>query len=399
MIVAKLKSTKQYSMIIKAAPRLEGIESYYFARKLKEIASLNAAGMEVLNLGIGSPDLLPDDKIISTLQTQSLDQKNHGYQSYSGIPALRRAICTWYQDWFSVSLDYQTEVLPLMGSKEGIMHICMSFLSAGDEVWVPNPGYPTYATCSKIAGAQVKYYDLTNSNGWLPNLAELGKEDLKKMKILWLNYPHMPTGATISKAHLRELISFAKANEILLVYDNPYNFILNENPISILELEGAKDVCIELSSMSKAYNMAGWRVGYLASNREIVKTILKFKSNMDSGMFKPVQLATIEALKMDQSWFDSLNKVYQERRLIADKLLQHVGCKPANYGAGLFLWAEVEDEELDGERLSDQLLNDYGVFITPGFIFGRQGKNYLRISLCSEIAVFENAIERIKNKV
>jgi len=219
------------------------------------------------------------------------------------------------------------------------------------------------------------------------------------MKVLWLNYPHMPTGATISKAHLRELISFAKANEILLVYDNPYNFILNENPISILELEGAKDVCIELSSMSKAYNMAGWRVGYLASNREIVKTILKFKSNMDSGMFKPVQLATIEALKMDQSWFDSLNKVYQERRLIADKLLQHVGCKPANYGAGLFLWAEVEDEELDGERLSDQLLNDYGVFITPGFIFGRQGKNYLRISLCSEIAVFENAIERIKNKV
>jgi len=386
-------------MIISTAPRLDGIESYYFARKLKEIAGLNAAGKEVLNLGIGSPDLVPDAAVIKKLQDASRGDGNHGYQSYTGIPALRKAICAWYQKWFSVALDYQSEVLPLFGSKEGIMHICMAFLSVGDQVWVPNPGYPTYATCSKIAGATVKYYDLSADHNWLPDLEKMGKEDLANMKIMWLNYPHMPTGARITRKALKDLVDFAKKHNILLVYDNPYNFILNEEPLSILEIDGAIDVCIELSSLSKAYNMAGWRIGYLASSAEIVKAVLRFKSNMDSGMFKPAQLAAIEALSLEQDWFDQLNNIYKKRSDVANELLMLVGCKKVRQGAGLFLWAEIEDDSKDAEQISDQLLQEFGVFITPGFVFGSQGKNYLRISLCNKVEVFESAIARIKNEI
>lgn len=382
---------------IKTAKRLESIQEYYFSKKLREIAEMRAVGKDVLNLGIGSPDLPPAQETIDELVLQSRERNNHAYQSYVGVPELRQAFSTWYQQWYGVSLDANTEILPLIGSKEGIMHISMTYLEEGDEVLVPNPGYPTYRSASQLAGARVVEYDLQEANGWLPNLQTLARQDLSRVKIMWVNYPHMPTGSQASEAFFTELIAFAKAYNILIVNDNPYSFILNENPKSILCVPGAKDVALELNSLSKSHNMAGWRIGMLAGRKEFLQDVLRFKSNMDSGMFKPAQMAAVRALAQPKDWYDSLNAVYRERRGKVFELLDMLECVYPTDQVGMFVWARVPAEYRDGYELSDEVLYNAHVFLTPGGIFGSQGDGYIRISLCSDGAVLDEAIRRIQN--
>lgn len=383
-------------MIIQAANRLGDVKEYYFSVKLREIARMNAEGKEVLNLGIGSPDLPPSQAAIDELVQQSKHRTNHAYQSYKGIPELRKAFAQWYAEWFEVSLDPDAEILPLIGSKEGIMHISMSFLQEGDEVLVPNPGYPAYRAVTNLTGATIREYELEEHNGWLPELDKLEKQDLSKVKIMWVNYPNMPTGAEANMDFFQSLIDFAKRNQILICNDNPYAFILNDEPKSILSIPGAKEVAIELNSLSKAHNMAGWRVGMMAGKKEYLDTILRFKSNMDSGMFRPIQLAAVKALQNPPDWYQALNSVYRERRERVFRMLDLLNCEYDTNQVGMFVWARIPEQYQNGFELSDEVLYNAHVFITPGGIFGSAGEQYIRISLCSDGVLYEEAIRRIE---
>lgn len=382
--------------IIEPAHRLGQVEEYYFSLKLREIATMRAAGKDVLNLGIGSPDLPPHPEVIKTLQQASAAPANHAYQSYQGLPELRQAFAEWYKKYFSVDLDSTTEILPLIGSKEGIMHISMAFLNPGDEVLIPNPGYPSYRSATELAGGIARAYELSESNGWFPDLNALEREDLSKVKIMWVNYPHMPTGTPAKSSFFNELVAFAQRNRILLVNDNPYAFILSEEQLSILAVPGAKTVALELNSLSKAHNMAGWRVGMVAGSATYLQTILRFKSNMDSGMFKPLQLAAKTALELPSSWYEKQNEVYQKRRLLAEQLLKTIGCQILPNQVGMFVWARVGEQYPDGYALTDKVLSDSHVFLTPGGIFGSAGDAYVRISLCSPVEVLETAMTRLR---
>jgi aspartate/methionine/tyrosine aminotransferase len=384
-------------MIIKPAHRLDDVVTYYFARKLAEIDAMNHDGDTlVLNLGIGSPDLLPPDCVTEALQQALNAPDAHQYQSYKGIPALRKAFANWYKNQFDVHLQPDTQVLPLIGSKEGVMHISMSFLNPGDEVLVPNPGYPSYAMCTRLAGGIPIDMPLTENLGWKPNLEALAKKDLSKVKLLWVNYPNMPTGAVADLNFFNELVAFAQKHNILICHDNPYTFILNENPLSIFNASGAEDCAIELVSLSKCYNMAGWRVGAVIGAKSYIDTIMTFKSNMDSGMFRPVQEAAAVALNIGNEWIKNLNMQYQERREAACKIMDVLGLEYEGNGAGLFVWGKITDPTIDAETLSNLLLHQARVFITPGHVFGSQGDQYLRISLCSIVKDMEAAIYRIK---
>jgi len=381
------------------ANRLDGIGEYYFSQKLREIDTLNKAGKQVINLGIGSPDLPPHPSVIETLHEQSLKLNQHAYQNYKGTPILRQAISNWYNKWFAVQLNADTEILPLIGSKEGIMHICMTYLNVGDSVLIPNPGYPTYRSAAKIAGANVVEYSLVKEKNWFPDFEEIEKNDLSNTKLMFVNYPQMPTGQLPTKEMFEQLVAFATKHSILLVHDNPYSFILNNQPMSLLSVPGSKEVAIELNSLSKSHNMAGWRIGMLVGNETRINEVLRFKSNMDSGMFLPVQLAAAKALELGQDWHDEVNQVYRARRERVFELLQLLKCEFDNKQAGMFVWASIPSIYKDGYELSDQVLNQANVFITPGGIFGSAGNHYVRVSLCSTEEKIEEAIQRVKASI
>jgi LL-diaminopimelate aminotransferase len=383
------------SIQIQVAKRLQHTEEYYFSKKLREIDEMNKAGAQVINLGIGSPDLPPHPSVVAALHENALLPNTHAYQGYKGIPALRQAMANWYQHFYQVTLNPDTEVLPLIGSKEGIMHICMTYLQEGDAALIPNPGYPTYRSAVQLSGATIVEYDLEEKNGWLPDLDALAKTDLSKVKLMWVNYPHMPTGAKVNKTFAKALIAFAKEHQILICHDNPYSFILNEQPESLLQVEGAKEMVLELNSLSKSSNMAGWRVGMLCGKAEWINEVLRFKSNMDSGMFQPVQMAAVKALELGKEWYDELNAIYTGRRQKVFALLQLLGCTFSTDQIGLFVWAKIPAGYADGYALSDEVLQKAQVFITPGGIFGSNGNGYIRVSLCKDEKVFEEAIQRI----
>jgi LL-diaminopimelate aminotransferase len=400
-------------MNIKAASRLDSINEYYFSKKLKEIAEMNLAGKNVINLGIGSPDLPPSVSTVEKLIEMAQKPTSHAYSSgYAGVLALREAMANFYQKHYKVSLNSVNEVMALLGSKEGIMHICMTYLEAGDEALIPNPGYPTYRSAVTLAGATCVNYDLKEDNGWLPNFTELEQSDLSKVKLMFVNYPHMPTGAQCTLQDFQNIVNFGIKHNILIINDNPYSFILNERPLSILEAEGAKEVALELNSLSKSHNMAGWRVGMLCGKAEYLSDILRFKSNMDSGMFLAVQMAAVEALNNDAAWYTDLNHIYHERQQKVFELLTLLDCRFEQNQKGMFVWAkappkpspkgkETDLPHLGGQRgagfeLSDKVLYETNVFITPGGIFGSAGDGYVRVSLCAKVEVFEAAIDRIK---
>jgi LL-diaminopimelate aminotransferase len=383
-------------MSIKTASRLDSINEYYFSKKLKEIAELNLAGKNIISLGIGSPDLPPSPKTVNALIETAQKSTSHAYQSYVGIPALRAAFADFYNKHYAVSLNPANEILPLLGSKEGIMHVCMTYLEAGDQALIPNPGYPTYRAAVTLTGAECVNYDLSESNNWLPDYAALEAMDLSKVKIMFVNYPQMPTGAQATQAAFEDIVAFAKRHNLLVINDNPYSFILNEGPLSILSVEGAKDVALELNSLSKSHNMAGWRVGALVGRADYLSDVLRFKSNMDSGMFLPVQVAAVEALQADADWYADLNKIYAERQQKAFELLDLLGCSFDRKQQGMFAWAKIPAQYKSGFELSDRVLYDANVFITPGGIFGSAGDGYIRVSLCAKIPVFEEAILRIR---
>ncbi len=386
-------------MNIAVAKRLQHTEEYYFSKKLREIDDMNKAGANVINLGIGSPDLPPHPSVIAALNEYAQKPNTHAYQGYKGIPALRNAMAAWYQRFYNVGLDPDTEVLPLIGSKEGIMHICMTFLQEGDEALLPNPGYPTYRSAVQLSGATVVDYDLEEKNGWLPDLKALSAKDLSRVKLMWVNYPHMPTGAVTNNAFAKELIAFARRHNILICHDNPYSFILNDRPESLLQVDGARDVVIELNSLSKSSNMAGWRVGMMVGKAAWISDVLRFKSNMDSGMFQPVQMAAVKALELGQNWYDGLNDIYRGRRRKVFELLELLNCTFDKNQVGLFVWAKIPAGAKDGYAITDEILQQAHVFITPGGIFGSNGNGYIRVSLCKDEAVFEEAIDRIRTKV
>lgn len=377
--------------------RLKGIGEYYFSQKLREIEMLNKDGKDIINLGIGSPDLPPHPEVIRTLQEEAAKPHVHAYQSYKGSPVLRKAISNWYNKWYGVELDPDSEILPLIGSKEGIMHICMTYLNKGDEVLVPDPGYPTYTSAVKLAGGRPVQYKLLQKNDYEPDFDKL-KGKVKKVKLMFVNYPQMPTGQLPSKELFEKLVKFGRKHGILIVHDNPYSFILNEDPLSLLRIEGAKDCVIELNSLSKSHNMAGWRVGMLCGAKERIDEVLRFKSNMDSGMFLPVQLAAAKALSLGKGWHDEVNAVYRARREKVFALLDLLGCYYSKVQAGLFVWAAIPGKYKDGFTLSDEVLYKAAVFITPGGIFGSAGEKYIRVSLCSTAEKFEEAISRISAK-
>lgn len=377
-----------------ASKRLDHIKEYYFSRKLREVGKLIAEGKPVINLGIGSPDLTAPKSVEAALvKSMNLDGV-HKYQSYQGIPELRKAIASFYEKQYNVKLDGINEVLPLLGSKEGIMHISMAFLNAGDKVLIPNPGYPTYTSVTNLVGAQPVFYDLDASLNWLPDLKALEAMDLNEVKLMWLCYPHMPTGAKASYEDLKHIVDFAKRHNILLVNDNPYSFILNDNPLSILSVEGAKEVALELNSLSKSFNMAGWRVGMVCGKSEFISNVLKVKSNMDSGMFLGLQKGAIEALNLDQEWFSSLNAIYEKRRKLVYKLAEKLGCDCSLNTSGLFVWAKIR-AHINSEVFIDKLLYEHSIFITPGTVFGSKGEGYVRFSLCASEELINNAIERV----
>lgn len=382
-------------MIVSVANRLDDVKEYYFSKKLREVAALKAEGKPIISLGIGSPDLNPDEAVKVAL-TKAMDEPmSHAYQGYQGLPALRSAMASFYQTNFKVSLDANTEVLPLMGSKEGIMHVSMAFLNAGDHVLIPNPGYPTYTSVTKLVGAEPVFYNLIEENNWLPDFEELEKQDLSKVKIMWVNYPHMPTGALAKNNMYNALIAFAKRNKILLVNDNPYSFVLNENPESILNYEGAKEVALELNSMSKSFNMAGWRVGMFVGAQEYLTQILKVKSNMDSGMFYGIQKGAIEALHLSKAWFDSINKQYAKRREIVYTILDRLNCVYNKSHVGMFVWAKLPNG-ITSEQMTDKLLYEKDVFITPGTVFGSNGEGYIRLSLCVSEENLKQVLQRVQ---
>jgi aspartate/methionine/tyrosine aminotransferase len=380
-------------MIIKA-DRLNTVEEYYFSTKLKEVNSLIKKGKPIINLGIGSPDLTPPQDALEALKASLTHQSANNYQNYNGLEDLRVSISKFYNKHYNVDLDFTSEILPLMGSKEGIMHISLAFLNVGDSVLIPNPGYPTYASVTNLVQAKAIYYDLVPENNWLPNFEELEKSDLKNVKLMWLNYPHMPTGATCDIDFFEQLISFAKKHQILLVNDNPYSFILNNKPISIFNVEGSKDYCLELNSLSKTFNMSGWRVGMVSGNKENISNILKVKSNMDSGMYYPIQRAAIAVLNSTNSWFDKMNEIYNERRVLVKKLADSLNCKYENKSSGMFVWAKINSNKKSKE-FTDDLLYKHNIFIAPGDIFGSNGEGYVRFSLCATKELITKAIKRI----
>lgn len=383
--------------MIPIANRLQHVEEYYFSKKLREVNMLKAQGKPIINLGIGSPDLNPPERVLNALVETFNEDEAHKYQSYQGIPELREAITDFYKRHFNVPLSPLTEVLPLMGSKEGILHISMAFLNAGDEVLIPNPGYPTYQSVTNLVGATPVFYDLTEDNNWFPDLIALEKRGMEKVKLMWVNYPHMPTGATATNKQFEDLITFAKRNDILIVNDNPYSFILNKYPRSILKYRDAKDVCLELNSLSKTFNMAGWRVGMLLGKTKYINAVLRVKSNMDSGMFLGIQKGAIEALNCSDMWYVSLNSVYEQRRQIVWKIADALNCTYDENTAGLFVWCKLPDY-LDAEDYIDLILKERSIFITPGTIFGSNGNRYIRISLCASQDDLEEALARLKPK-
>ena len=382
---------------IQPADRLQEVSEYYFSRKLKEVAQLNAEGKDIISLAIGSPDMPPSEKTVEKLCEVAHDANAHGYQPTMGTPELREAMADFYQRWYGVTLDPKTEIQPLIGSKEGILHVTLAFVNPGEEVLVPNPGYPTYTSLSKILGAKVVNYNLCEDNGWQPDFEELERMDLSRVKLMWTNYPNMPTGGNARMETYERLVDFARKHNIVVVNDNPYSFILNDKPMSLLQVEGAKDCCIEFNSMSKSHNMPGWRVGMCATNPTFISWILKIKSNIDSGTFRGIQLAAAAALSNDEEWHHEANiETYSRRRKYAEQIMDALGCKYDPNQVGMFLWGRIPDSYSNCEELTERVLHEARVFITPGFIFGSKGERYVRISLCAKEEKIQAALERIK---
>ncbi len=382
---------------IKPAERLSLVSEYYFSRKLKEVAQMNAEGKDIISLAIGSPDMPPSEKTIQTLCEVASRPDTHGYQPTMGTPELRKAMADFYKRWYGVELNPATEIQPLIGSKEGILHVTLAFVNPGEEVLVPNPGYPTYTSLSKILGAKVVNYDLMEDNGWQPDFDQLESMDLSKVKLMWTNYPNMPTGGNARMETYERLVDFARRHNIVVVNDNPYSFILNEKPMSLLQVEGAKDCCIEFNSMSKSHNMPGWRVGMCATNPTFISWILKIKSNIDSGTFRGIQLAAAAALSNEAEWHREANiETYARRRKYAERIMDVLGCKYDPNQVGMFLWGRIPDSYSNCEELTERVLHEARVFITPGFIFGSKGERYIRISLCAKEEKIQNALERIE---
>lgn len=384
--------------VIEPAEHIKSIAEYYFSVKLAEVAKMNAEGQNVISLGVGAPDRMPSPQTIDTLCETAQRPDVHAYQPYSGIPELRKAYADWYKRIYNVPLT-SDEVLPLIGSKEGILHVSMTFLNFGDSVLVPNPGYPTYKSVSELLRANVIEYDLLENNGWMPDFDALKKLDLSRVKLMWVNYPNMPTGTNATPELFEKLVAFGKKHNIVICHDNPYSFILNDNPMSILSVDGAKDICIELNSLSKSHNMSGWRMGVLSSNAQFVKWVLKAKSNIDSGQFKPMQLATIEALQNSAEWHNEMNRIYAERRVWAEKIMDLLGCTYDKRQLGLFVWAKLPESASDSKEFIDNILYKARVFITPGAIFGSNGEGYIRISLGSAVEKMQEAYERISSEL
>ena len=382
---------------IQPADRLASVSEYYFSRKLKEVAQMNAEGKNVISLGIGSPDMPPSEETINVLCEQAKRADVHGYQPTVGIPELRNAMADWYKRWYDVDLDPSCEIQPLIGSKEGILHVTLAFVNPGDQVLVPNPGYPTYTSLNKILGSEIVNYNLREDNGWQPDFEELEQMDLSRVKLMWTNYPNMPTGANATMELYEKLVAFARKHNIVIVNDNPYSLILNKKPLSILNVPGAKECCIEFNSMSKSHNMPGWRVGMLASNAQFVQWVLKIKSNIDSGTFRPLQLAAAQAYHNSMEWHEEANiEVYSRRRQLAEEIMRTLGCSFDSNQVGMFLWGRIPESCNDVEDLTERVLHEARVFITPGFIFGTNGKRYIRISLCAKEEKLAEALERIK---
>jgi len=383
-------------MNIQPANRLKSVTEYYFSAKLREVGEMNAEGKNVINLGIGNPDLPPSEATIAALCAEAQKPDVHGYQSYVGIPELRKGFADWYKKWYGVELNPATEIQPLIGSKEGILHITLAFVNPGDSVLVPNPGYPTYTSASRLCEANIISYDLDENNNWEPDFDALERMDLSTVKLMWVNYPNMPTGAKASVGLFEKLVAFGKKHTIVICNDNPYSFILNEEKLSILSVDGARDICIEMNSMSKAHNMAGWRMALLATNAEFVQWILKVKSNVDSGMFRPMMVAAVAALQNTEEWHAEINRVYAKRRVLAHQIMDALGCTYDKNQVGMFIWARIPDRYKDSEELANEILYGINVFITPGFIFGDKGLRYVRVSLCCPEKILEEALGRIK---
>ncbi len=386
-------------MIIQAANRLNQVEEYYFSKKLKEIAKLNSQGKDIINLGIGSPDLPPSKETVAALVETAQEDNTHGYQSYTGIPAFRLKLTSWLNKTYGIEVNPDNEILPLMGSKEGIMHISMAFLNKGDKVLVPNPGYPTYSSVSNLLEAEIENYELSEENNWSIDLDKLKEKDLSKVKLMWINYPNMPTGAPANKSDITSLIELAKKHQFLIINDNPYSQILNNNPFSIFQIEGAKEVCLELNSLSKSHNMAGWRVGWLAGAKEYISTVLKVKSNMDSGMFLGLQNASIKALGNSSQWHDNQNNIYRNRKDLVLSIYDHLGVKYDPNATGMFVWGKVSQDTSSVEDFVNNILYKANVFITPGFIFGSKGERFIRASLCANENLIKEALQRIKDNI
>jgi len=386
-------------MKVKPAGRTLSVQEYYFSQKLRQIDEMKKAGADIINLGIGSPDQPPSENTVSCLYREASKATGHGYQSYNGIPALRKAFAGWYKKYFKVDLDPEGEILPLMGSKEGIMHITMAFVDPGDEVLIPNPGYPTYSSVTKLAGGTVRTYDLCEKNGWMPDLESLERSDISRVKLMWINYPNMPTGAKATKKFYDDVVAFGQKHNILICNDNPYSFILNDEYLSILSSDGAKEAALELNSLSKSHNMAGWRIGMVAGHRDYISTILKVKSNMDSGMFRAMQEAAAEALANPPEWYDQVNSLYRRRRKIVEEIMDMLRCSFDKKQSGLFLWGRIPDQIASCEEFVEDILREAHVFITPGFIFGSNGKRFIRISLCADEETLIEARNRIDRKI
>lgn len=383
--------------LIRPADRVSEIQEYYFSRRLREVAKLNAEGKDIISLGIGGPDRMPANDVIETLRTEALRPDAHSYQLTVGLPELRKAYADWYNRHYDVTLDPQTEIQPLIGSKEGILQISLTFLNPGDGVLVPNPGYPTYTSASRLVQAEVFPYNLTEETGWEPDFEALERLPLNRIKLMWVNYPHMPTGTPANAELFRKIIDFGRKHNIVIAHDNPYSFILNDHPLSIFQTEGAKDIAIELNSLSKSHNMAGWRMAMLASNPQFVSWFVKVKSNIDSGQFRPMMLAAVKALDAPQQWYDSLNNTYRSRRHLAEQIMIELGCRFDPAQRGMFLWGRIPENETSAEALADRILYKARVFITPGFIFGSQGERYIRLSLCANEQNLQRALDRIRN--
>ena len=383
---------------IKPADRLASVSEYYFSKKLKEVAQMNAEGMDVISLGIGSPDMPPSEKTIRTLCEAACNPDGHGYMPYVGIPELRRGFADWYKKWYGVALNPNTEIQPLIGSKEGILHVTLAFVNPGEQVLVPNPGYPTYTSLSKILGAEVVNYNLKEENGWMPDFDELERMDMSRVKLMWTNYPNMPTGGVAKRETYEKLVAFAQKHKIVVVNDNPYSLILNEHPMSIMQVPGAKDCCIEFNSLSKSHNMPGWRVAMISSNKTFISWILKVKSNIDNGSFRGIQLAAAEAMLNNTDEWHRENNIqnYRRRRDIAEEIMKVLDCQFDPNQVGMFLWGKIPEKYADVEDLTEKVLHEARVFITPGFIFGTNGKRYIRISLCAKDEKMKEALERIK---